>query len=146
VSPASRLAIGCHDKQSRVETEEAEAGLSQHTTGLLDHALTREDVDDIRPFPFYFRVVSQATPRPRETSHVLDHRLELVNDIDSSHGPQMHLTIALEAVQKVAKFPSWFSPPSWTTVRNWVPWCTVTSHQPPGATSPSLIAAWGGRQ
>ena len=54
MSPASRLANGCHEKQSRVEAEEAEAGLSQQSTGLLDHALTREDVDDIRPFPFYF--------------------------------------------------------------------------------------------
>jgi hypothetical protein len=54
VSPASRLAIGCRDKQSRLEAEEAEADLSQQSTGLLDHALTRQDVDDIRPFPFYF--------------------------------------------------------------------------------------------
>jgi hypothetical protein len=84
VSPASRLAIGCHDKQSRLEAKEADGDLSQQSTGLLDHALARERCGRHPSVPFLFWVVSQAA----KTSHVLDHRLELVNDIDSSHGPQ----------------------------------------------------------
>lgn len=98
---------------------------SQQPGGSLDHALTREDVADIRSPPFYFGW--RATPPPAaKTSHVLDHRLELVNDMIPRMGRSAP-NDRLGSRQKVAKFRSWFSTASWTIGRNRAQWRTVAS-------------------